>query len=119
MREVTIDGTTAVLSINPAIYPLDIIYSAAYVLLDEAHILLDGDPKKEVSVRIKPKQDQDPTDLGNKFYDQLINYGVYKEQVRKNQDLRKIMLQRVLLTNGYTGDEELIPWEDHEDDDTD
>ncbi|MFP4424134.1 MAG: hypothetical protein ACLFP2_02785 [Candidatus Woesearchaeota archaeon] len=117
---ISVHEDTAQLSINPRIYPLDTIYSASYVLLDEAYILLDGDPDTEVKVSIKPKSGQDPEELGYRFHNQLINYAVYKEQVKKNQDIRKVILQRALLTNGYKAeDEDLIPWEDYEDEDKD
>jgi hypothetical protein len=42
-----------VLKINPKIYNLRVIYSCAYVFLDRAYIFLEGDPKKEILVRIK------------------------------------------------------------------
>ena len=42
-----------ILTVNPKIYPLETVYSAAYTFLDKAYILLDGDPKKEIIVKLK------------------------------------------------------------------
>jgi hypothetical protein len=41
--------------LNTKTYPLEAIYSAAYVFLDRAYIYLDGDPKKEIQVSLKGK----------------------------------------------------------------
>jgi len=108
-------------SINPKIHQIDTIYAAAYVLIDKAYIVLDGDPKTEIIAEIRPKQKQNPEELGNEFNEQLINYSVYKVQSEKNSDIRNILLQRSLLTNDFIGedndkiedpDEIAVPWEE-------
>ena len=43
------------LVLNSKIYPLDVIFSAAYVLTDKSYIIVDGDPKKELIIKIRPK----------------------------------------------------------------
>ena len=45
----------AIISINPKLYPLSVIYSAAYWLLDKAHVIIDGDPETEILVEIRPR----------------------------------------------------------------
>lgn len=90
----------AYFSVNTSIYPLDIIYSAAYILIDKAFIILDGDPKKEILVEIRKKEErQDLQDLVQAFNEELLNYAAYKVQSEKNKTLREIMLQRILLIN--------------------
>ena len=69
-----IQGDSVVLSINPKLYALETVYSAAYVFLDRAYILLDGDPEKEILVKLKPKQKEDLDKLGGEFFNELINY---------------------------------------------
>lgn len=110
--------------VNPKIYTLDIVYSAAYALLDKAYVVLDGDPKKEIIVEIRPKKNSELVNLGNDFNDELLNYAVYKKQSEKNAMLRQAIIQRALLTNGFEeGSEEdfddiddpegiLVPWEE-------
>ena len=46
----------ALISINPKIYPLDVVYSAVYILLDKAYIVIDGDPEEEIIVEIRSKE---------------------------------------------------------------
>lgn len=109
------------ISVNPKIYPLDVIYSAAYVLMDKAYIILDGDPGKKVIAEIRPKGKYDLIKLGREFNDELINYAVYKAQSEKNKGLREAFIQRALLTNllevkeeNYKEDPEgiAVPWEE-------
>jgi His-Xaa-Ser system protein HxsD len=90
----------ALFTINPRIYPLDIVYSAAYIMIDKAFIVLDGDPEKEIKIEIrKKKKEQELKTLVQEFNEELLNYAVYKVQSEKNKGLREKILQRVLLTN--------------------
>ncbi|MFC1728438.1 hypothetical protein ACFLZ7_03170 [Nanoarchaeota archaeon] len=88
-------------TINPKIYSLDIVYSAAYILIDKAYILLDGDPQTKIEVEIRQKEDPkvDLQVLAQEFNEQLLNYAVYKVQSERNKELREAILKRVLLTN--------------------
>ncbi|MCK4521741.1 MAG: His-Xaa-Ser system protein HxsD [Nanoarchaeota archaeon] len=88
-----------VLSINPKVYPLEVIYSAAYVFLDRAYILLDGDPKKEIFIELKPKNKENLEKLGREFNNELINYADYRERAKQTKKIREILLQRALITN--------------------
>lgn len=100
MKNIEIYDDRAVLKVNPRIYPLELVYSAAYIMIDKAFILLDGDPDKSVVVEIrKKKKDQDLNDLIRQFNEELLNYAVYKVQSEKNKKLREIILYRALLTN--------------------
>ncbi len=88
-----------ILSINPKVYPLDVIYSAAYVFLDRAYILLDGDPEKEILVELKPKNEEDLEKLGRDFNNELVSYADYKKRSENTKKIREILLQRALITN--------------------
>jgi His-Xaa-Ser system protein HxsD len=90
----------ATFSINPKIYSMDIIYSAAYIMIDKAYIILDGDPQSEIIVEFrKKKQSDDLIKLVYEFNEELLNYAVYKIQSEKNKGIREALLTRVLLTN--------------------
>lgn len=109
----------ALVSVNPKIYFLDVIYSAAYILLDRAHIILDGDPEEEIIAELRPKGKQDLKALAMAFNDELLNYSVYKTQSEKNKDIKQAIIQRALLTNGFEDTSEIedpegiaVPWED-------
>jgi His-Xaa-Ser system protein HxsD len=93
-------GTTPVkVEVNPAIYPLDVIYSAAYKFLEDFYVIIEGNPKKSVFVTLTPKPGgvvrDDPAGM---FNNELINYSFYKRQSERNSDIRKSLMQRALLT---------------------
>ena len=94
-----IEKDFVILNINPKVYPLETIYSAAYVFLDKAYILLDGDPKKEILVKLKPKEKQNLEKLGGDFLNELINYADYQKRAEKTKEIREMLLQRALITN--------------------
>ena len=86
--------------VNPKIYPLDVIYSAAYVMIDRAFIILDGDPEKKIKVEIRKKEaHHDINELTRSFNEELLNYAAYSVQSKKNKVIRETLLQRILLTN--------------------
>jgi His-Xaa-Ser system protein HxsD len=90
----------AVIRINPKIYPLDVVHSAAYIMIDKAFILLDGEPEKEITVSIECKEGADDVvKIVQEFNEELLNYAVYKIQNERNKDLREAILKRVLITN--------------------
>lgn len=94
-----VEDDSAILSINPKLYSLETVYSAAYVFLDRAYILLDGDPKKEILVRLKPKEKEDLNKLGGEFFNELINYADYQKRAEQTKKIREVLLQRALITN--------------------
>ena len=87
---------TVIISINPKIFPLEVIYSAAYMLLDRAHIIIDGNPKKKILVQLKAKKKDDLTKLAYEFNDELINYSVYVVQAARTSGIRQAIVQRAL-----------------------
>ena len=98
--EIDEDKGFAVFSVNPKIYPLELVYSAAYIMIDKAFIILDGDPKKEILVEVRKKEkEQKLKELVREFNEELLNYATYKVQSERNKDIREMILQRVLLTN--------------------
>ena len=94
-----IEENSVILNINPKIYPLEVVYSASYVFLDRAYIMLDGNPEKEIIVRMKPKGKEDLEKLGGEFMNELINYADYKNRAAQTRKIREMLLERALLTN--------------------
>ncbi len=87
-------------SVNPKIYPLDIVLSSAYIFTDNCYVLLDGDPAEEIIVELRPKDKKGNIEaIGRNFNNELINYANYAVQAIKNEKLREAILNRVLLTN--------------------
>jgi len=84
-------------SVNPKIYPMDVIFSAAYVFTDKNYIILDGNPEEEIVVEIKPKEKvEDMGKIAMEFNNELVNYGAYAVQAARNAHLRHIIMQKVL-----------------------
>ncbi|MBU0471413.1 MAG: His-Xaa-Ser system protein HxsD [Nanoarchaeota archaeon] len=91
----------AIISVNPKLYPLSVIYSAAYWLLDRVHVIIDGDPDTEILVEIRPKKELkvDLKEIGYEFNDELINYSVYTVQATRNKKLREMIVENALAGN--------------------
>jgi len=87
------------ISINPKIYPLEVVHAAAYAVIDKAYVVLDGDPAEEIFVELRPKNKKDMKDLEYKFSNELLNYAVYYNQARLNKGVREAIVKRVFLTN--------------------
>lgn len=98
-KNIKIEGDSVVLVVNPKLYDLETVYSASYVFLDRAYVLLDGDPKKEILVKLKPKEKCDLEALGGEFFNELISYSDYKARAKQTKTIRETLLQRALLTN--------------------
>ena len=100
LQQIELKEDYAILKLNPKIYNLDSIYSASYVFLDRAYFLLDGDPEKEVYVKIKPKlNDTNAEKLALEFANELVNYEDYRQRAEMTKTIRETLLQRALITN--------------------
>lgn len=86
-------------SINPKLYPLEVIYSAAYIFINQAHVMIDGDPKEEILVKLKPKTTMNLEVLGREFNNELLNYMTYLLRTARSQGIREEIVQRALATN--------------------
>ncbi|QLJ53369.1 MAG: hypothetical protein Sv326_1194 [Candidatus Fermentimicrarchaeum limneticum] len=86
-------------SINPKIYPLEVVHSAAYALIDKAYVMLDGDPNDEIIAELKPKNKGEIREVVTKFAEELLNYAVYYNQSRMNKGVREMIIGRVFSTN--------------------
>lgn len=93
------DGYVLV-SVNPKIYSLEVVYSAAYALLEKAYIIIGGDPNEEILVEIRPKENNmDLEKIGREFNNELINYAVYIMQSERNKAEKEMLMRRALQTN--------------------
>jgi His-Xaa-Ser system protein HxsD len=92
-------GDSFLIYVNPKTVPLEVVYSAAYVFLDKAYIVIDGNPDKEIIVKIRPKKEADGEKLPLEFNNELVKYCEYKANCENNKELRQIILQRALLSN--------------------
>lgn len=97
--EIDKESNSVVVSVNPKIFPLEVIYSAAYVFLDKSYIMMDGDPQENILVQLKAKNDNEDLHLlALEFNNELISYAVYVVQAARSSEIRKAIVQRALAT---------------------
>lgn len=107
------EGNLLLVSIDPDIYPLEVVYSATYMFLDKAYVMLDGDPKENITVQFKAKEDDlDLEKLLGEFQNELINYSVYAVQAARTSEIREAITKRALKTveEGETESEDEGEW---------
>jgi len=97
--EIHADEKYVLLSLNPSIYPLEVVYAASYIMMEKCYVVLDGDPKQELIVTIRPKNPElELEKIAREFNDELINYATHLEQSKKTASLRDAMVKRAFLT---------------------
>lgn len=88
------------ININPKIYPLDVVYGAAYIMTEHSFVKIDGDPEKEIIVTIqKRKGGQDLAELEGLFNNELLNYATHKIKSAEALMFRNIILRKILSVN--------------------
>lgn len=88
--------------LNTKTYPLEAIYSTAYVFLDRAYIYLDGDPTQEIVVSLKGKEKLNKKQLEGlegEFQNELLNYLLRVEIARHNQKIREYIVAAALISS--------------------
>jgi His-Xaa-Ser system protein HxsD len=88
--------------LNTKTYPLEAIYSTAYVFLDRAYIYLDGDPKKEIQVSLKGKNKLTKKELENlagEFQNELLNYLLRVEIGKRTKKIREFIVGTALVSS--------------------
>jgi len=97
--EIDKESNSVVISVNPKIFPLEVIYSAAYVFLDKAYVMMDGNPQENIAVQLKAKDNgEDLQSLALEFNNELVSYAVYVVQAARTSEIRKAIVQRALAT---------------------
>ncbi len=105
------------INLDPELYPLDVITSAAYSYLDKAYIFLSGDKNKEIIVNLKPKNETfNKEKITLEFSEALLNYLEYKNNYNNNKEIRQMILQRAIVTNDPEMLEENFPNKELSDD---
>jgi His-Xaa-Ser system protein HxsD len=100
LGNIRINEDYAVFLVNPKIYPIEQVYNAAYIMIDKAFIVLDGDPTKEILIEIrKKKEGQELKDLVREFNEELLNYSVQRNRSEDALRFRNAILQTAFLSN--------------------
>jgi len=95
------------ISVNPRIYSMSMIFSAAYVFIDKAYVIVDGDPSERIVVQLKAKnRGIDLENLGRSFLTELVNYAFYHVQYLKNNTIREAIMKRAFLSHSAPSQDE-------------
>jgi len=106
--EINKNKGNVIISVNPKIYGLDTIFSAAYIFIDKAYVIVDGDPNEEIIVQLKAKDKKmDLEKLGKEFNNELINYSFYGIQTARSMPIRAAIVQRAFKTHIGEPEEEI------------
>lgn len=84
------------IKVNPKIFPLEVVYSAAYMFLDRAFVIIDGDPQTEILVQLKAKDKTNLAEMALEFHNELVNYAVYVVQAARTSEIRTAIIQSAL-----------------------
>jgi His-Xaa-Ser system protein HxsD len=87
--------------LNSKTYPLEAIYSAAYLFFDRAYIHLDGEPEKEIEVSLKGKtklSEKELEALAGEFQNELLNYLLRVEIAKRNRKIREFIVGSALVS---------------------
>lgn len=109
------------IKLDTSVYPLEAIYSAAYVFLDKVYIYLDSaDSGKNINVNLKSKNNKDIESLKGEFLNELL-HSVHRMHIYKNnKKIREYIVERALFSsvdenNNDDFDDPLgiaVPWEE-------
>lgn len=104
-----------IFKLDTKVYPLEAIYSAAYVFLDKAYIFLEGDPRKEIVVYLKGKKKinfQELEKLKGEFHNELLNYLLRVNIAKRNKKIREVIVGTAIVSSLSFSE---LPAEDSED----
>jgi len=120
---------TATLSLDPGLYPIDVIYGAAYALIDRAYVLLDREAVKGggetqarrsgrflVHLRAKRKVTEEALNrMSGDFGNELLSQALRRKVVKQNgKIIEEIVTQAIAGAAGAA-----LPQDFVEDDDDD
>ena len=83
--------------VNKQIFPIDLIYNAAYMILDRAYVILDSSPGYIVYVLLRPRTFKgELEELGRIFYDELVSTAFQTVQFVRNQGMREVLMRSLV-----------------------
>jgi len=88
-------------SVNPKVYPLDLVYQAAFIFIDRTYAYLDMDAKGQIVVQLKGKAALDAPALdalAGEFRNELLNQAVRKQLAKENKRLRELIVAKALFS---------------------
>lgn len=99
--EINGEENFALVSVNPKIYSMAVVFSAAYVMLEKAFVVIDGNPEEQIVVSLEPKNGKDVEGLAREFNEQLVNFAVNLEQSQATKAIREEFIKQAFLTHSH------------------
>lgn len=96
-----IKNNSLVLKINTKIYSPEAIYKTCYIFIDRAYLFLDGDPKREIEVKIKGQKKLRKIELekiAGEFMNELLNNSLRMKLSRENAKIRERIIGQALFS---------------------
>ena len=91
------DFRTVTVPVDTALYPLDVIYGAAYVLMDRAFVLLTPADAGSVDVKLSgrdPLDDEGLRELGGEFANELTNQALRSTLDESGRKIREYIVAK-------------------------
>lgn len=91
-----------IIKIEPRIYPLEVVYGAAYGFVDKVYVDIAGNPAKQISVTLAGKENlsrKELEKLAGDFRNELLNYALRREISRNNKEIREYIVSRALFSS--------------------
>jgi len=90
-----------VVEVNSEVFPIDLVYNAAYLMLDRAYVILDGSPGETVYALLRPRNFKgELEELGRTFYDELVASAFQAVQFVRNNGMQQALLQSISQGQG-------------------
>lgn len=108
MENIQVDAgqNRVTVAVNPAVYPLDVIYGASFVYVDRAFVMLDrrDDNHVLVSLTARLKSDEDALrNLAGAFANELLTQALRETIAKKTQKIRELVINRALYSTLDSG----------------
>jgi His-Xaa-Ser system protein HxsD len=98
-ENIKINEKEALIKIDPKIYPLEVLYGAAYNFLERVYIYFDSN-KDQIDLQIKPKKNLSKEELESlvrEFLNELITVGLRFQIADKNKKIREYVISAALV----------------------
>ncbi len=81
-----------------SLYSLFSLYNACYVFIDKAYFIVDEDEENFI-VYVKGKREEDTERIAHELANQMINYQRYFANIKENNEIAKLIIQRALFSS--------------------
>lgn len=117
MVSIDAERGVALLALDKGLYPVEVVYGAAYVLIDRAYVLLDRDESGRTLVRIERKPDdregregrkgggpdveRELRELAGELSNELLSQALRRKITKQNQSILEAIVTQAMA--GATG----------------